>query len=47
MVAPGAACHTVTSTIASQARFSLARMLVANGVTPNRSARTGSVFENR
>jgi raffinose/stachyose/melibiose transport system permease protein len=45
--APGAACHTVTSTMASQARFSLARMLVASGVTPNRSARTGRVFENR
>ncbi len=47
MVAPGAACQTVTTTMAIQARFSLARMLVASGVIPNRSASTGSVLEKR
>src|SRR6476469_3124605 len=47
MMVPGAACQTVTMTMASHAHFSLARMLVASGVMPSFSAMVGSEVENR
>ncbi len=47
MVTPGAACQTVTKTIAIHAKRSSDRMLDANGVRPRLSAIAGMVFENR